>query len=126
MGKRAFLPLTTRPQLVAVYPALFLFCRSYWLTRIQPAMDFDAVMKSGEVKKEKLKSFLGEMLSFYFESRQPEYLEGICGALNWIGDVGLVDKRETLNLKQNGGDAVCSSVYGVDVELSPGNVIRYG
>jgi len=94
------------------------------LTRIQPAMDFDAVMKSGEVKKEKLKIFLGEMMSFYFESRDAQFLEGISAALNWIGDVSLLDKRETLNLKQNGGNAECSSVYGFDVQLSPGMTIR--
>lgn len=94
------------------------------LTRIQPAIDFDAVMRSGEVKKDKLKTFLGEMMSFYFESRDAQFLEGISAALNWIGDVSLLDKRETLNLKQNGGSAECSSVYGFDVELCPGMMIR--
>ena len=87
-------------------------------------MDFDAVMKSGEVKKEKLKIFLGEMMSLYFESRDAQFLEGISAALNWIGEISLLDKRETLNLKQNGGNAECSSVYGFDVELNPGMIIR--
>ena len=96
----------------------------FWLTQIQPALDFDAVMRSGDVKKEKLKIFLDEMSSFYFDAGEPRFLEGICAALNWIGDVSLVDKRETLNLKRNGGDAECSSVYGFDVEISPGVIIR--
>ena len=96
----------------------------FWLTQIQPALDLDAAMRSGELKKEKLKIFLGEMMSFYFDSRDAQFLEGICAALNWIGDVALVDKRETLNLKQNGGEASCSSVYGFDVEITPGVICR--
>jgi len=104
----------------AMKTAVDVFC----LTRIQPALDFDAAMRSGEIKKDKLKIFLGEMLSFYFDSREKQFLDGICAALNWIGDPTLLDKRETLNLKQNGGDAECSSVYGFDVEISPGFVIR--
>jgi len=96
----------------------------FWLTQIQPALDLDAAMRSGELKKEKLKIFLGEMMSFYFDSRDAQFLEGICAALNWIGDVSLVDKRETLNLKQNGGEASCSSVYGFEVEITPGVICR--